>query len=500
MRLLKTTNVLLLGVAMAVGYACDEKRLDLQPLSPTEASYFTEEADFTKAVLGVYAKINDFYWFNNNNPIHGVWQLPGDDITTSGTEAFEIFGTLQPSNGGLNTFYRITYQLINRANTTLQKIDQEKGIYKTANLKTIHRGEALLLRGYGYYLLWNYFGTAPLVTERIQSSDKITPTSSKDTELLDQAIKDFTEAATLLPATWSDANRGRVTQNTANGFLGKALVFRGSAKKSTADMAAAVTAFAKISSLKLMDNFSANFDVKFENNSESLFEFQASQPGFDNVWLPNDFESGGVGSTSTYWGFYENHWSLFGKPPYIATQKLADAFEKDDPRIAATLNPTSKVFNKYWNTGDQKSQSGVASVNNPRILRLADVILLRAEAVLESGGSTAEAIGLINQIRTRARLMKKDGTVPADYPTTETDKAKIFNWIMMERFRELAGEEGARWLDLRRWQMAGKVNLSGFNWSSIRNDVSFDPAKHTVFPIPTSEIDLNPNVKQNPGY
>ncbi|GAB3316913.1 RagB/SusD family nutrient uptake outer membrane protein [Larkinella ripae] len=496
-----TIIVFLTVVFSTVFYAsCSEKRLDLQPLTPTEASYFTEESDFNKAVLGVYAKMTDWYWFNANAPMHGVWQLPGDDITSTGTYAFEIFGTLQPSTNDSRNFYRVTYQLINRANTALQKLDAENGAIKTANLKNWLRGETLFLRGYANFLLWNFYGTAPLVTERIQSPDQITPPSSKDTELLDQAIKDLTEAATLLPASWDAANRGRVTNNSANGMLGKALVFRASAKKAAADYTAAIAAFNKITGVSLVPKFNDNFDVKTENNAESLFEFQASQPSFDNVWLANDFEQGGVGSTSAFWGWYEGVPQLGGQAPFIASQKLADAFEPGDPRLASTLDPKTRQFYKYWHTGEQKTQSGVASLNNPRILRYADVLLLKAEAVLESGGSTAEAIGLINQVRTRARNAVAGGTVPANFAPAEADKAKIFDWIMMERLRELAGEEGARWLDLRRWHLGGKINLTNWNWSSARTDVTFDVKKHLYYPIPDNETNLNPNVVQNPGY
>ncbi|MPR35259.1 RagB/SusD family nutrient uptake outer membrane protein [Salmonirosea aquatica] len=480
--------------------SCNEKRLDLQPLSPTEASYFTEESDFNKSVLGIYAKLTDFYWFNANSPIHGFWQLPGDDITSTGTYAFEIFGTLQPSTSQNQVFYRTAYQLINRANTTLQKLDEESGIIQTPNLKNSFRGEALFLRGYTNFLLWNYYGTAPLITERIQTPDQTTPPSSKDTELIDQAIKDLTEAATLLPAAWDDMNRGRVTSNSANGMLGKALVFRGSVKKNTTDYTAAIAAFNKITGVRLVADFNDNFDAKTENNAESLFEFQASQPDNDNVWLANDFQRNGVGSTSGFWGWYEGSSQLGGQPRYTATQKLVNAFEAGDPRIASTLDPQTLIFYKYWHTGDQKSQSGVASVNNARILRYSDVLLLKAEAILESGGSTAEAIGLINQIRTRAREMVPNGTVPANFSTTETDKAKIFDWIMAERFRELAGEEGARWFDLRRWHLGGKINLATWDWSSARNDVSFDVNKNLYYPIPDIETNLNPNIVQNPGY
>ena len=82
----------------------------------------------------------------------------------------------------------------------------------------------------------------------------------------------------------------------------------------------------------------------------------------------------------------------------------ATPFDATDPRRDITLNPDDRSVRKYV-TDNKLDQSGVGSVNNVRILRYADVLLLKAEAVLQSGGSTADAIGLINQVRTRARNM-----------------------------------------------------------------------------------------------
>ncbi|WP_028666334.1 RagB/SusD family nutrient uptake outer membrane protein [Runella zeae] len=484
---------------MSVGYACNEKNIDLDPLAVTEAAYFKEEIDFDRSVLAIYAKLTDFYWFNGNNPIHGFWQLPGDDITTTGTEAYEIFGTLQPATGFLGDYYRTSYQLINRANTTLQKIEAEKGVYKTPNLKNYHKGEALFLRGMIYFNLSNFFGTSPLVVKRIEGTEEIAQPSSAEGALLDQAVKDFTEAATLLPAVWDAGNRGRATSNSANGFLGKSLIFRASIKKQDADYAAALTALNKVTGA-LAKDFGSNFDVKDENNAESVFEFQATQPGGgDNVWLSNDFDNN-IGSTSAYWGYYENHYSLFGKAPYVGTKKLLAAFDPQDPRLPLTMDAKTRAITKYV-TRDQKTQSGVGSLNNARILRYADILLLKAEATLLSNGSTADAIGFINQVRTRARTMVAAGTIPANFATAEADKAKIMGWIMNERFVELAGEEGIRWLDLRRWHLNGRINLgAGFDFSSDRTDVSISIPKNLYYPIPLNEIDLNPNVKQNTGY
>lgn len=475
---------------------CNSSKLDLLPHGPTEANYFAQESDFSKAVFGVYSKLSDFYWYNGGSPLSPMLFLGGDDITTNASDqAFEVFGPIQPSNGSVSYMYTNLYQLVARANVVLEKVETVKeGIYVTPNLKSYHKGEALFLRGLAYYNLWNYYGTAPLRNERVTSADQFTPTNSSGTELLDQAIADFTEAAGLLPQSWSVADRGRATANAANGMLGKSLVFKASATKNAADYTTAIAAFNKLSGLVLVPNFEDNFAFDTENNTESLFEFQASQPfAFDNVWLSNDFDNA-IGSMSAYWGYYDNNFSLFGQSRWFATPKLVSAFDPADPRLEVTLSTADRTINKYVRR-NKLTQSGVASANNPRILRYADVLLLKAEAVLQSGGSTTEAIGLINQVRARARGA---GTTPADYSTSETDKTKIMTWIMNERFIELAGE-GQRWFDLRRWHLQGIITLNNAFFDA-NVPMAFDPAKHLFMPIPNSELDVNPNMQQNNGY
>jgi hypothetical protein len=482
-------------------YSCNKSKLDLLPHGPTEQSYFTKEDDFNKAVLGVYAKMTDFFWYNGGqyNTTIPAFLLPGDDITTNnGNEEFEQFGSLEPSSGRLSYLYGAHYQMVARANAVLQKIKEVGSkVYTTPNLKNYNEGEALFLRGYAYYNLWNFFGTSPLDTVRVTTTSQFTPAGTTGTQLLDQAIADFTAAAGLLPATWDAANKGRVTANSANGMLVKSLVFRASATKTTTDYTAAIAAFNKITGASLVVNYDDNFAFDTENNPESLFEFQASQAfGGDNVWLSNDFDNA-VGALSIFWGYYENSYPLFGASRFYATTKLKNAFNPSDPRLLSTMDSSNRTIHKYV-IRTKLDQPGASSVNNYRILRYADVLLLNAEAKLQSGGSTAEAIGLINQIRTRARNMTTGGTSPADYSTTETDKTKIMQWIMNERFLELAGE-GQRWFDLRRWQMQGIITLDNAFFSSNTN-MSFQLPKHLYFPIPNSELDVNPNVKQNTGY
>lgn len=495
--------------------ACNKKHLDINPFSVTEADYFRTEAEFNKGVLGVYAKLTDLYWYNGSFPLSApmeIQYLPGDDVTTLMERALEHFGQLTsslPTTGVVPLFYTKTYAMIGRANILLEKIEAENGVYKTPGLKNTHRGEALFLRGLGYYWLWNFFGRSPLLLKRLTSTTEFTQGPSEENQLLDQAIKDFAEAATLLPASWDAANRGRTTNNAAYAFQGKCLVFRGNVKNAVADYQAAITAFNQISGVVLIPNWPDNFAYDQENNAESLFEFQASRPnGNDNVYLYNDFNDA-VGPLSTYWGYFIPGITVgqnglnFG-----TTDKLFNAFTPGDRRRDSTIDMPStaspKPIHKYTRRNLHTPNNNIGSYNNPRILRYADVLLLKAEAILQSGGSTSEAIDLVNQIRTRIRTwdagLGGSGTIPANYSNAETNKTTIMSWIMNERLIELAGE-GQRWFDIRRWHIAGFITLTNDFFNSASADrMAFEAPKHLLMPIPSSEMNNNPNMIQNPGY
>jgi hypothetical protein len=279
-------------------------------------------------------------------------------------------------------------------------------------------------------------------------------------------------------------------------MMGKALVIRASWTANNADYTAALEAFGKISGVSLVPDFSDNFNVATENNSESLFEYQSSDPGFDNVWLANDFNQA-IGSFSAYYGYFNDHWSFWAHTPYYASTKLRNAFEAGDPRADATFDSGNGRIKKYVSK-DQNTSSGVASFNNPRILRYADVLLLWAEALNETGNANG-AIAKINEVRTRARNMVGGGTVPADR-AAGASKETVRTWIQNERLIELGGEEGHRWLDLRRWHKAGHINLASWDFSSDKDNFEIEVPKNLLYPIPSSETDRNPNVLQNEGY
>jgi hypothetical protein len=180
-----------------------------------------------------------------------------------------------------------------------------------------------------------------------------------------------------------------------------------------------------------------------------------------------------------------------------------------DPRLQYILKPDPKVLinvikyvrnSAYANGGNGAGNE--ISINNPRILRYADILLLKAEAIVRSGGNLKDAIDLVNQIRERARISVESGEpslIPANLDVNETNQATVIEWIFRERRLELAFEEGHRWWDLRRRHIAGEIDLKTWDFQSL--DLNFKFENHHVnFPLPESEVIDNPNLNQNTGY
>lgn len=523
----KTYKITLLlgGVLMT---ACDPSLVNLPPFSPTELSYFSSNLEFRAQLSGVYAAVYDDYHFaatGYNGWVAGTWLLPGDDLTDArGTRtAEELFdGSLNPTNGRLQWIYASAYKTIARANVTLEKVRtvDYSGFTGREEIARME-GEALFLRSYSYFKLINIFGSVPLVLKRLQTELETNTPKSDPVEILTQVIEDCKTAINSLPEQWEPEFRGRITKNGARGLLVKALVFRGNYTGNNTDYQEALTVFNSITS-QLVPDFTDNFKATTENNAESLYELQASvaSSGNANLSLANDGAWRGVENLSVYRGFMmefggRGDFNDASSTKFLITDKLLNRFG-DDPRIQVFLNENDgfegRIFQKYNKpdgANDLRPQQG-GSVNNERILRFADVKLLAAEAAARTG-DLATAILHLNDVRTRARQWGAasnigNGVLPVDHPSSGADQATVLQWVMDERFVELAAE-GHRWWDLKRWHAAGTINLSGWtgeenHFSSIlASPVQFDVNKHLVFPLPQVEVERNSGIQENnPGY
>lgn len=510
------------------------KELDIKPTSELESEYFESEQRIQEGIGACYASLSNLYgpMLNIGGGIHEILLLPGDDIRPSdaGRASLEAFSGLNSTNGQVSVLWSRLYQMIYRTNFILEKMEEEEvqSVYTTPGLYEINKGEALFLRSWAFYRLWDFFRKAPLQDFRIYDISEGLLPPSEGFQMLDRAIEDLESAAELLPDEeyWDlESERGRVFNESAYGLLVKCYTLRARYNNANPDdYQKGINAFEKIKTRELV-HFANNFDYHYENNKESLFEFQASHAvDQDNAWLDNNF-GGGAGQMGAYYHYSTDHWGNYMTGIFGPTKKLIEAYEEGDPRKELTFaNYTTDVFGDVSRPGQAWDRFGgyqlmkyvkpgrawfeptwdISSTNNTRLIRFADIKLLAAEAYLQTEQQT-EALNQINDVRERARQSTEDGSI-SEIPVNLTSIS--MQDIMDERFIELAAEEGLRWTDLRSWHAAGFIDLStwsaedfGYNYNSA--DFKFDVNKHLLFPIPQREMDTNPLMASsgnNPGY
>ncbi len=512
-----------------------EQKLNLAPLGKLdEQTYFQTEDDFKSAVLLAYSSLLNYTYEQFDA---GGWfqtaLLPDDDATTANNNVnnLEIFNWTA-TDGPVRAVWQTSYKGVQRSNVILEKLPLATGM--SDSLKKSFEGEARFLRAYFNFFLVTRFGQAPLIETTPRNLEATRVGNSAPGQLWDAVIADLRIAKTNLPAKRDDANVGRATSGAATALLGKALLYRAQWESNAELYAQAATEFQSlVGKYTLMKNFGDNFTPTTENNAESIFEIQMGIGGF-NPWLPVDFNFDGNGediAAGTARLIYFRAAcgpnqdcapgaNAQGYGQIQISSSLQREFEKGDPRRAGTIFLDGDPYNtgenadgaKKWifrgvysGTGSSPAKYVLGdnnidfrsplSVNNERVIRYADVLLLLAESkILGSIKDLAGAAALINQVRRRADPTAK---ILPDVPVgTEAD---LFKALRHERRVELA-LESHRYNDLMRWQKAGKID--------IKKDIDFGraaananwTAKNLLMPIPQSERDLNPALVQNPGY
>ena len=136
--------------------------------------------------------------------------------------------------------------------------------------------------------------------------------------------------------------------------------------------------------------------------------------------------------------------------------------------------------------------------NNFRSLRLADMLLLYAEALNETGGPTDKAVDCVNRVRNRAGLPTLANSTYYNASTITASKDAFRNHLKIERAMELACE-CVRWFDLKRWGINDAATLEELK-SRDSDFNNFVIGKSIRVPLPQHDVDNNPNLTQNPNY
>jgi hypothetical protein len=268
----------------------------------------------------------------------------------------------------------------------------------------------------------------------------------------------------------------------------------------------------------LMPNYRDNFLTTTENNMESVFEWQFElNPGENHdddtdMSRPDNLNYGT--SLAQFFGPPGVGWSDGEAQRWLINEFLTETTTggQRDPRLATSLlfdntDPAGpdatmiygQTFTQRYGAGNQrvwfrkfqndhwKNFEGYNSPNNWRYIRYADVLLMYAEA-LNATGSTANAYQYVDRVRQRAGLPTLTAARPG------LNQAQFLAQIKHERITELSGE-GHRWNDLARWGDLGAPSAT--RDAAFAN---FDVGKHELLPIPQQEIDINPELDQNPEW
>lgn len=482
-------NALLLVFAFFILSGCSNSFLEVPPQGQTTATQFWANSDdAAKAVNAMYANLHS--WTNVAFAPIAVESMGSDD-TEKGSSAsdatflnnFDNFSA-SANEGQLSDFWSGQYQSINFCN---QVLDNVPNISMDGALQARYLAEAKFVRAYCYFRLVRAFGDVPLRLKVPASSAEYNIPRTPKAEVWTAIETDLNDAASVLPQTYGAADIGRATKGAALALRAKVAMYQ----KKWPDVLT-YTNEVMTMGYSLFPNYGQLFRVANENSQESVFELQCALiPGNSGASFSQYSQVQGVrASVGGGWGFN------------IPTASLAAAFETGDPRRDATIifrGETTPEGDAIPAEGDnmmynQKSYVPfslyVSGYNegcqqNIRVIRYADVLLMNAEAAIETGNA-AQALASLELVRARAR-----GANATILPkVTTTDQAAIRTAIYNERHVELAMEFD-RYFDVIR-QGRGEAIFGVKGWK---------PNKNEVWPVPQSEIDLSAGLlTQNPGY
>lgn len=483
--------------------ACD---LDAEVFDQAEAGRFPRnEQELLSTVGATYGRLRGYY-----DPVTVLNEATTDELVvpTRGPDWYDN-GTWQQmakhewtpvSPGQINGSWEWAYGVVANANINLLALNESQ--LEVAGKETVV-AEVKMLRAFAYFFLLDMFGNVPILTESTAAGNA---TQATRPEVFAFVESEIMEAIPHLRDEKGAPMYGRFSQAAAYTLLAKlylnAEVYTGTPRWQDA-LAATNAVIDAEADYSLNPNFLENFSVSNQNvYQENIFTIPYDKilaPGMN--WHMRTLHY----SLGSAYGLSNNPWNGFA-----TRAEFYNKFSDDDQRkemwlegpqtdrsgnvitFVDAVDGESKPLNftpqisslerAFGNEGVRNVKYEVQQ-NNPRndqdndfvVFRYADVLLMKAEALLRLG-NTSEAVELVNEVRERAGV---------DPFTTLT-----LDMLLEERGRELAWE-GWRRNDLIRF---GK--FTGSTWQFKNNTQEF----RRLFPIPNQQLSNNPNLRQNPGY
>lgn len=431
------------------------------------ANVFDNNGSATAAQTGIYTQM-----FSVSSNIALINGLLSDELTNYAASYQPVYinqMTAMDSWGLWSNAYNFIYQ----ENAILAALTNNHTL-SPAIVQQL-TGEALFIRAFWHFYLTNCYGDVPIVTTTDYTVNNLIHRSPREM-VMQQIVTDLQKAAGLLNVNFVNADdtstsaqteRVRPTSWAAVALLARAYLYQGN--WNGADSAASV-----VIRNTSMFGLTALDSAFLKNSREAIWQLQTPTPVSLNI--------------STDDGYY---FILTAAPSYVAlSPQLLNVFEQGDARYSHWVDSISFSGVTYYFPYKYKSTTtnySGAVKEYTMVLRLGEQYLIRAEAETQLNHLTNAASDL-NTIRARA-------AVGATMASTQSE---LLTAVLHERQVELFTEWGNRWFDLIRMGAVDTVMGSPGNVTQYKKG-SWVPTD-TLYPIPQSEININPNLSQNVGY
>ena len=575
----KIFQYILVAVSLFSATSCDSF-IEVEPEGVIDEQLAMENPD--KMVTAAYAMLGDCWYTYPFNlwPYGDVASddclKGGSGTTDTGYHPMEIWSTLTSTPGEFDELWYRLYCAISRCNRALVSVAEYGEGKLGAETAKQRDAEVRFLRAHFYFKLLTMFRQIPWIDEEVYKNNAQEQTRNDEftyEELFQKIIDDFKVAYDVLPAEQQDG--GRVNKIAAASYLAKCYLTLawGDGYEATNGVnhinqeymkkVVEYTNVVKSSKYGYLEDFGDIFLPEYKNSKESIFAVQCSDYKDDNTTFGranwSNMLNGCWGMWSCGWDFHkpsQNLVSAFktkdGLPDFDNFDKTIDypingvpTAQKWDPRLFHTVGmPTfpykyeesytltkdnSRSPNTYGyytslkevpqrSKGESYNGDWQAFAMNDYVFRYTDVMLMRAEALIEIG-QLGEARTIINDIRQRAKnSVAKHIQYAADqceialYPDTYfKDKETARKCLQWERRLELAMENG-RYFDLRRWGIASKTLnayfetekndvYDGQTYAQYLKDAHYTPGKNEFYPVPYNQLYYVPGLySQNKDY
>lgn len=501
---------LLVAVPVLIGGCTDDLLNQTNPNQLSEGDFWQNQNDAHTGLMGAYSALQSDQLFDSDPYQGGKMRL--EFISDNGYVVWQWMMLAHLSRGeftsttwGNAQFFSAAYDAIRRANRVIAQVPNIESMDQSTRDRMV--AEAKVIRSTAYLQLAMTYGDVPLIGEPLPVQESEVPKSSKD-EVFEFIFTDLSEAAPDLPVSIPESEWGRVPRGAALGMLARARLYHG-------DYDEAATAAQQVidqNEYSLYPDYGELFTVQNEINEEVIFS------------VPFKRQSGEGSSFAAYWGtgppagyqqplpdLAEAYHCLDGQPPETSSMcEPGHDPENKDPRFEGTLVSNGSTW-KGEQVSDRSTyglrkyaeRNNLDHFNSPMdwyVLRYGHILLIRAEALVQSGEySESEVFGLINQLRDRVDMPHVE-----EVAGSGLSQEQLLDIVKHERRVETAFE-GLRYFDLKRWGEIGEA-YQEYNQEDYADGYGSSMAervweeRYMKWPLPQSEVDANDALEQHEGY